>query len=146
MFPTRMQFLLLVAVAAVSGCEPARTPDTHSRGEPRIEAPPNTGTGKLDPLAISNPRRTPKPDLTRLRFDPSSRTLELYELAGKDARWMLSAPSAPRGIPVDRVHQFPSTMELDLERVSVFYVTGGQPSPAVTLQEILDAKDLRAGR
>ncbi len=146
MFPTRMQLIPLLAAAALGGCEPARTPDTHGRGEPRIEAPPTTGASKLDPLAVSNPRRTPKPDLTRLRFDPSTRTLELYELAGKDSHWMLSTPSAPRGVPVDRVHQFPNTMELDFERVSVFYVTGGRPSPAVTLQEILDAKDLRAGR
>jgi hypothetical protein len=146
MFPTRTQFFSLLAAAALGGCEPARTPDTHGRGEPRTEAPPSTGTSRLDPLAISNPRRTPKPDLTRLRFDPSTRTLELYELAGKDSRWMLSTPSDPRGVPVDRVHQFPSMMDLDLERVAVFYVIGGRPSPAVTLQEILDAKDLRAGR
>lgn len=146
MFPTRMRFLPLLAVAVLGGCQPARTPDTPGRGEPRPEAPPTTGTSRPDPLAVSNPRRTPKPDPTRLRYDPSTRTLELYELAGKDARWMLCTPTDPRGVPVDRVHQFPAAMDLDLDRVSVFAVVAGRPSPAVTLQDILDAKNLRAGR
>lgn len=153
--------VFLSLAAATAGCDAARPPDTVSRGEPDFR-PPSTAPARPDPAGPDRPDRTrdgtdarpvaiqtrqpPKPDLARLRFDPATRTLELYELPGTDARWMLLSPAAARGVPVDQKYQFPAGTDLDLERVAVFYVANGRPSPAVTLQEILDAKNLRAAR
>jgi hypothetical protein len=63
----------------------------------------------------------------------------VYDLPDRQARWMLTLPTAPMGVPVDREYQFPPGMELDLDEVSVFYtVPNSRPSQAVSLREILD--------
>ncbi len=138
LFPTG-----LLALALGTGCESARVPSTHHSAEQRNELrTPTTGQSKHETIAISSPWQLPKPDLARLRFDPTTRTLELYQLDGKDARWMLVTPADPRGVPVDRLYQFPTTMDLDLDRVGVFYILAGRTSPSVTLREILDSRNL----
>ena len=46
---------------------------------------------------------------------------------------------------VNAVHQFMD--EVDLAKVAVFYMTGtGQPSPRVTLREVLSARETRVQR
>jgi hypothetical protein len=88
-----------------------------------------------------------KPDLTRLTFDPSTRTLTLYELSDRSARWMLATPAAPAGVPVDREYMFPPEVDLDLDQITVFYtVPNRRPSPAVSLREIIDTREARVHR
>ena len=88
-----------------------------------------------------------KPDLTRLGFDPSTRTLTLYDLPEQSSRWMLASPAAPGGVPVDREYQFPPDVDLDLDRVAIFYtVPNSRPSPTVSLREIIDAREARVLR
>lgn len=112
------------------------TPDIHPPANPAA-VPPRPGP---DPLHTPAPRpQAAKPDLNKIHYDTGTRTLFVYELPDRSARWMLSTPSAPMGLPIDREYQFPMGMELDLDTVSLFYtVSNSRPSPAVSLREILE--------
>lgn len=144
MFESRMLFL---AALVAAGCDSSRPADTRPSRGPDI-VPPGTDPGKPDTMAITAPRpQLPKPDLTRMKFDAATRTLELYDLPGKGGRWMLRMPGDSLPVPVDRVHRFAPDMPLDLDGVTVFYVVAnGKASTTVTLRDILTAGELRAGR
>src|SRR5690242_2712357 len=133
---------LLAAAAAgmaATGC------DAQPRGTAtEVHTAPTAATpARPGPEFVLAPAPQPqKPDLTRLGFDPSSRTLTLYELPDRSARWMLVSPAAPAGVPVDREYKFPPEVDLDLDQTTVFYtVPNRRPSPTVSLREIIDARD-----
>jgi hypothetical protein len=89
--------------------------------------------------------KVPRPDADLIGYDPDTRTLVLYDLPDAAAKWMLHLPDQPRGVPVNVVHRFME--EVDADKVAVFYTTAaGQPSPRVTLRDILSARDTRAQR
>jgi len=95
--------------------------------------------GPADPTA-----KVPKPDPALMGYDPDTRTLVLYHLPD-EGRWMLHLPDQPKGVPVNDVHRFMD--EVDVDRVAVFYTTAaGQPSPRVTLREVLSARNDRVLR
>jgi len=112
------------------------TPEVHPPQDP-ASVPPRPGP---DPLHTPAPRsQAAKPDLSKITYNTSNRTLSVYELPDRSARWMLSTPGAPMGLPIDGGYQFPMGMELDLDSVSLFYtVPNSRPSPAVSLREILE--------
>ena len=60
------------------------------------------------------------------------------------ARWLLVRSTEPRGVPVDRVYQFPEMADLDLDLTAVCYRTAqGETSPRVTLREVIEAREYR---
>lgn len=132
------------AWVAVPGCDAQpRAASTEVRTVPTAATPARPG----DEFVRAPSPQPHKPDLTRLGFDPSTRTLTLYELPELSGRWMLTSPAAPVGVPVDREYKFPPEMELDFDRVAVFYtVPNRRPSPTVTLREIIDAREARVLR
>ena len=132
------------AWAAASGCDAQpRATSTEVRTVPTAAAPTRPG----DEFVRAPAPQPHKPDLTRLGFDPSTRTLTLYELPEQSGRWMLTSPAAPVGVPVDREYKFPPEANLDLDRVAVFYtVPNRRPSPTVSLREIIDAREARVLR
>jgi hypothetical protein len=132
-------FPALLAVAA--GC------DAQPRGTTADTRTAATSSRLGDEFVLAPAPQPLKPDLTRLGFDPSSRTLTLYELPEESSRWMLASPAAPGGVPVDREYKFPPDLDLDLDRVHVFYtVPNSRPSPSVSLREIIDAREARVLR
>jgi hypothetical protein len=137
---------LLAASAwlAAAGCDAQpRGTVTDAHTAPTAPAPARQG----QEFVLATAPQPQKPDLTRLGFDPSTRTLTLYELPDRSARWMLASPDAPTGVPVDREYNFPPEVDLDLDRVSVFYtVPNRRPSPTVSLREIVDARNSRVIR
>lgn len=79
------------------------------------------------------PRLEP-PDPQRIRFDESSRTLELYDLPQSQAVWMVSLPGEKTAFPVTRQHTFGKSVPLD--HVTVFYAHVGAVSPRVPLGKV----------
>ena len=146
MVRARMARLVLAASAAwaaASGCDAqprAASTEAHTLPTVSTARPGDEFVRALSPQAH-------KPDLTRLGFDPSTRTLTLYELPEQSSRWMLASPATPAGVPVDREYKFPPEADLDLDRVAVFYtVPNRRPSPTVSLREIIDAREARVLR
>jgi hypothetical protein len=135
----RLVLAASAAWAAASGCDAQpRATSTEVRTAP---------TRPGDEFVRAPAPQPTKPDLTRLGFDPSTRTLTLYELPEESGRWMLASPAAPAGVPVDREYKFPPEADLDLDRVAVFYtVANRRPSPTVSLREIIDAREARVLR
>lgn len=140
-FPWMWRTLAGVGLSAlVVGCDASpRDPSTERNVSSTISAsaPPRPGP---DPLHTPAPRpQPPRPDLARLSFDASARRLRLYDLPEPSARWMITLPSSPMGVPVDREYQFPPGMDLDVDSVAVFYtMPNNRPSPAVSLREIAE--------
>ncbi|MFO0849009.1 MAG: hypothetical protein U0871_10720 [Gemmataceae bacterium] len=131
--PSRPARWLAGFALAAAGC------DAHHQAATRPTAadPPPAVRGDARPTV-------PKPDLTRLRYDPTARTLVLYPLAEAGGRWMLRTADDPVGVPVDREVTFADGPAPDLGAVAVFYTVPNRgPSPAVSLREIVDA---HAGR
>jgi hypothetical protein len=135
----RLVLAASAAWAAASGCDAQpRATSTEVRTVP---------TRSGDEFVRAPAPQPNKPDLTRLGFDPSTRTLTLYELPEQSSRWMLASPATPAGVPVDREYKFPPEADLDLDRVAVFYtVPNRRPSPTVSLREIIDAREARVLR
>lgn len=132
---TARRFLALAVLGALAGCDGSRqttepsSSGTHSRARPPQD--PNT--------------KVPRPDAALIEYDVDTQTLVLYSLEDAGSRWMLYLPDQPKGVPVNAVHQFMD--EVDLAKVAVFYITGtGQPSPRVTLREVLTARETRVQR
>jgi len=135
--------LPLIALAAWlggTGCD-ARPKESTAEVRPTVEtaAAPRPGA---DPLNIPVPRAQPtKPDIAKITYDRGNRKLAVYDLPDPSARWMLTTPTVPMGLPIEREYQFPPGMELDLDSVSIFYtVPNCRPSPTVSLREILDSR------
>ncbi len=148
MFPTRTTrspapLVCALAVGLAGGCD--GPPRADGPDAPRAAATtPTRVAAKAEraPTAVPHPL-PPKPDANRLRYDASSRTLEVYDPPVPGGRWMLSTPKEPRGMPVDGVYQFPPMVDVD--GVTVFYVAAnGKPSEPVSLREIIEAKDFSA--
>src|SRR5829696_7122577 len=98
----RMARLILAASTAwtaASGCDAQpRAASTEAHTLPTVSTPARPG----DEFVRALSPQAHKPDLTRLGFDPSTRTLTLYELPEESGRWMLTSPAVPVGVPVDR--------------------------------------------
>ena len=144
---TRMPCYIVVAVAAAlggAGCDAQPREAAVADADPQLASP----TARAEPVRTADRRdQPPAPDVTRLSFDPSTRTLRLYDLPEKSARWMLKLPAAPSGVPVDGAYQFPMGMDFDPTDVAVYYtLPNRRPSPGVSLQEVMDAHGVRALR
>lgn len=143
MVPKWMRSVAMVLAAVVglqfaTGCaDSTRQPAVVVQAEADDVDRPRLPT---DPTA-----KLPKPDAARIDYDPNTRTLVLYDLPDAAAKWMLHVPEQSKGVPVNSIHQFMD--EIDPDRVAVFYTTAdGQPSPRVTLREVLAARNERVQR
>jgi hypothetical protein len=125
--------LFAIGCADSTRRQPAVEVQVEAEGDDRPRLP-------TDPTA-----KLPKPDAARIHYDPNTRTLVLYDLPDAAAKWMLHVPEQSKGVPVNSIHQFMD--EIDPDRVAVFYTTAdGQPSPRVTLREVLAARNDRVQR
>jgi hypothetical protein len=129
----RVRAWAVVLTVGVAGCDGGRVPSA--------AVPPSTArTRPQDPGT-----KVPRPDPALIDYDPATRTLVLYQLADAGAKWLIQLPDSPSGVPVNPTHQFMD--EPDADRVAVFYTTAaGQPSPRVSLAEVLAAREARAKR
>jgi len=138
MMLTRMRSLVLIGIAGVSGCnsEPQSNATDRGHADAHSESQPSGRT--------PNPRvRVGRPEVSMVKYDQVTGKLSLYELQENGARWMVSTPNEPNGVPVPRVYQFKG--KLDPRQVSVFFtVPSGGVSGQLTLQEILDAQKTTA--
>ena len=136
MTTTRMVFGLTTISLTLAGCEasPRGTPaDAHPPEALTIRAPEESATPPM-----SHPESA-KPDVARLAYDPARRTLRVYDLAEPSARWVLTLPGAPMGVPVDGEYEFPASPDCDLDQVVLFYTLANRrPSPGVSLREIAE--------
>lgn len=141
---TGLVLVVSAAWVAAPGCDAQpRATTTEARTIPTATNPARPG----DEFVLTPSPQPNKPDLSRLGFDPSSRTLTLYDLPEQSSRWMLASPAKPGGVPVDREYKFPPEIDLDLDRFAVFYtVPNRRPSPTVSLREIIDSRDARVLR
>lgn len=143
---TRMRQGIVVVAAAVAaaGCDASPRGGAVADADSQLVSP----TARTEPPHGPGRRDQPSaPDVTRLSFDPSTRTLRLYDLPEKSARWMLKLPAAPGGVPVDGAYQFPMDADLDPAGVAVYYtLPNRRPSPGVSLQEVMDTHGVRARR
>src|SRR4051812_2748308 len=111
---TWMKTLPLALGAALAGCnsQPQSNSTERAHTDPRVES---QATGRTP-----NPRvRADRPEVSMVKFDETSSTLSLYELPEKGARWMVSTPTEPNGVPVPRVYKFKG--KLDPRQVSLFF-------------------------
>ena len=129
---------------ATVGCEAQQRDSAEVEPAPAA-VPTRPPSDSLHPPA---PRTQPvKPDLTRMTYDPANRTLTLYELPDRSAKWVVSLPMERKEVPVDAQYQFPPGVDFDPDQVTVFFTVPNRlPSPAVTLREIQDAGATRAQR
>ena len=147
MVPTRRRAAATCAAAVGlvlgSGCgDSSRQPaaDAHAEADRAGKADADRPRLLTDPAA-----KVPRPDAARIGYDPDTRTLVLYALPDAAAKWMLHLPDQPLGVPVNTVHQFMG--EVDTDRVAVSYTTAaGQPSPRVTLRDVITAREARVQR
>lgn len=144
---SRMARCIAVSVAAALGgvgCDAQPRESAVADADPQLAR----STARTDPARAAGRRdQPPKPDITRLSFDPATRTLRLYPLADKSARWMLKLPTSPAGVPVEAAYQFPMDLDLDPSELAVYYTLPNQrPSSAVSLQDVMDAHGVRARR
>jgi hypothetical protein len=116
------------------GCnsQPASDPLERNHADAHADSQP---TGRTP-----NPRvRVGRPEVTMVKFDEATGKLSLYELPEQGARWMVSTPNEPNGVPVPRVYQLKG--KLDPRHVSVFFtVPSGGVSGQLSLQEILESQ------
>ena len=144
MASTRMRVVAVLAAAGFAlstGCgDTARQPAAEVQADADKTAAADRLRLPTDPTA-----KVPRPDADLIGYDPDTRTLVLYSLPDAASKWMLHLPDQVRGVPVNVVHQFME--EVDADKVAVFYTTAaGQPSPRVTLREVLSARETRAQR
>ena len=84
----------------------------------------------------------PAPDAERIVYDARDRALVFYDLPNS-ARWVVQLPGAGKGANVGPVHRLPEGV--DPELTLVFYTRpNGKASNAVSLRQILDARDTNA--
>ena len=138
MTPRRPLTLTALTFAFATGCDaPPAAPAESSKPGP----PPAV----RESLSQTLPQAA-RPDPTRLEYAPDTRTLTFYPLADTSARWVLTLPGRPAGVPVDGEFAFPPSMPFDFDQVQVFVTAADQrPSAAVSLREIVDAHAGRAG-
>ncbi|HUR55943.1 MAG TPA: hypothetical protein VMZ71_17540 [Gemmataceae bacterium] len=84
----------------------------------------------------------PAPDAERIVYDARERALVFYDLPNS-ARWVVQLPGSEKGANVGPVHRLPDG--IDPEQTLVFYTRpNGKASNAVSLRQILDARDTHA--
>ena len=136
MTTTRMVFGLTTLSITLAGCEASprsASADAHAPEALAVRTPPEL------PAVPVTPQESAKPDVARLAYDPARRTLRVYDLAEPAARWVLTLPGAPMGVPVDGEYEFPANPDCDLDQVVLFYtVPNHRPSPGVSLREIVE--------
>ena len=136
MTSTPRLLLFSAAALALAGCETSprgTTADTRGPEVLALRVPPDA------PALSPTQQESAKPDVTRLGYDAVRRTLRVYELPEKAARWVLTVPGAPMGVPVDGEYEFPANIDCDLDQVVLFYtVPNHRPSPGVSLREIVE--------
>lgn len=134
---TRTVFGLGTFALALAGCEASprgSTADTRGPEALAVRAQPES------PALTPTQQQSAKPDVARLGYDAARRTLRVYELPERSARWMLTLPGSPMGVPVDGEYEFPANVECDLDQVVLFYtLPNHRPSPGVSLREIAEA-------
>jgi hypothetical protein len=145
MIRSRMLCGLMGGLALVLvGCEAsprAAAPDTAVPETPAIR--PTTET----PVVSATRHDSGKPDVTRLEFDANRRMLKVYPLEERTARWMLSMPGLPMGVPVSTEYELPASLECDFDQVMLFYtLPNRRPSPGVSLREIIEVGGANALR
>lgn len=136
-------FTLMVTVAAVLiasiGCD-AQQRDLSSAAEPPASTVPTTRGESHQPATHDD---APMPDAARMRFDVERRELVVYPLPDRTARWMLSSPMSPKGMPIGLRYRFPAEVDLDLSQVAVFYIEKNRrPSAAVSLDQIVEVQTI----
>ena len=147
MTPTGMRAVAASVAAAAgltlaAGCDGSSRQPTAGRAKDEADKAAAADVARARPPADPT-AKVPRPDPAMIGYDPDSRTLVLYPLPDAAARWMLHLPDQPKGIPVNTIHRFMD--EVDVNVVAVFYTTPtGQPSPRVTLREVLSARETRA--
>jgi hypothetical protein len=135
-----MTMLMIVVI----GCD-AQPRETAVINEDPMAAVP-TARGEIPQMSATK-GEPPMPDLTRMHFDLSRRSLDLYELPDRSARWMLASPMSPKGVPIGLNYQFPMEVEFDLSQVAVFYVVKNhRPSSAVSLEQIVEMQTTPVSR
>jgi hypothetical protein len=83
----------------------------------------------------------PAPDAERIVYDARERALIFYDLPNS-ARWVVQLPGV-KGANVGPVHRLPEGVDPD--NTLVFYTKpNGKASNAVSLRQILDARDTHA--
>ena len=93
---------------------------------------------------VETPTRAlmPAPDAERIVYDVRERALVFYDLPNQ-SRWVVQLPGAARAANVGPVHRLPENV--DPENTLVFYTRpNGKASNAVSLRQILDARDTHA--
>lgn len=133
---TRTVFGLGTFALLLAGCEASprgSTADTRGPDVLAVRAQPES------PALSPTQQESAKPDVSRLGYDAARRTLRVYELPEKAARWLLALPGSPMGVPVDGEYEFPANVECDLDQVVLFYtLPNHRPSPGVSLREIAE--------
>jgi len=133
---TRMVSTAGLTALALVGCDASprgSTADTRGQEAPPLRALPES------PDVSPTRQESARPDVARLGYDAARRTLTVYELPERSARWMLTLPGAPMGVPVDGEYEFPATVDCDLDQVVLFYtLPNHRPSPGVSLREIVE--------
>ena len=118
---------LALGAFVASGCGTATPP-----GPP----PSPHAVGANDPAWIVNRPCLPAPEVDRITYDPRTRTLTLYDLAGND-RWAVKLPGDTTGRPVPAQHRIP---DVDPSDVVVYYTRPGfLPSAPVSVKQIQDS-------
>ena len=133
---TRMVSTAGLTALALVGCDASprgSTADTRGPDVLAVRAQPES------PALPPTQQESAKPDVARLGYDAARRTLRVYELPERSARWMLTLPGSPMGVPVDGEYEFPANVECDLDQVVLFYtLPNRRPSPGVSLREIVE--------
>ena len=134
---TATRTLMGLMTLTLAGCEAS------PRGAVADGRAPEALAIRTPPAPPARPDAQPesaKPDVSRLGYDPARRTLRVYELADPAARWVLTLPGAPMGVPVDGEYEFPATVECDFDSIVLFTtLPSHRPSPGVSLREIAEA-------
>ena len=134
---TSTRTLLGLVTLTLAGCEAS------PRGAPADGHAPDALAVRTSPEPPAGPDAQPesaRPDVTRLGYDPARRTLSVYELDDPAARWVLTLPGAPMGVPVDGEYEFPATVDCDSDTIALFTTRPRhRPSPGVSLREIAEA-------
>ena len=137
MTPTRTRTLVGLLTLTLIGCEAS------PRGAPADGHPPDALAVRTPPEPPAGPdahAESAAPDVSRLGYDAARRTLRVYELPDPAARWVLTLPGSPMGVPVDGEYEFPATVAGDLDSIVLFTtLPSRRPSSGVTLREIAEA-------
>ncbi|MCI0703438.1 MAG: hypothetical protein L0241_20355 [Planctomycetia bacterium] len=94
---------------------------------------PHRAVGSADPPWVTHRPHLPPPEIDRMNYDHTTRTLTLYNLPGND-RWMVHLPD---GTKQPTGAQLRLSADVELDKVLVFYARPGvRPSTSVSVKQI----------